>query len=272
MATTTNYGWDTPDDTDLVKDGAAAIRTLGSSIDTTTKNLNPETTTGDIAYRSATANTNTRLAIGSTGQVLTVAAGVPSWATPTDQTPLTTKGDVFTFSTVDARLGVGANGTVLTADSAETTGLKWVAPASPSFVGWYLYNSAVQSLANATNTNITMDSEFYDTNGFHTGSNATITIPSGQAGKYLLVGAITYAANSSGQRYANFNINSSGATNPQLVFQTTASGIASTLIVNVWDLAVNDTVALQGNQTSGGNLNVVVQNKDITYFSGAKIG
>ena len=82
MATTTNYGWDTPDDTDLVKDGAAAIRTLGSSIDTTTKNLNPETTTGDIAYRSATANINTRLGIGSTGQILTVAAGVPSWAAP----------------------------------------------------------------------------------------------------------------------------------------------------------------------------------------------
>lgn len=35
MATTTNYSWTTPDDTDLVKDGAAAIRTLGSSIDTT---------------------------------------------------------------------------------------------------------------------------------------------------------------------------------------------------------------------------------------------
>ena len=82
MPTTTNYGWTTPADTDLVKDGAAAIRTLGSSADTTVKNLNPETTTGDIAYRSATANTNTRLAIGSTGQVLTVAAGVPSWATP----------------------------------------------------------------------------------------------------------------------------------------------------------------------------------------------
>ena len=130
MANTTNYNWETPDDTDLVKDGAAAIRTLGNSIDTTTKNLNPETTTGDIAYRSATANTNTRLAIGSTGQVLTVAAGVPSWATPSDQTPLTTKGDLFTFSTVDARLGVGANGTVLTADSAETTGLKWAAPAA----------------------------------------------------------------------------------------------------------------------------------------------
>jgi hypothetical protein len=43
--------------------------------------------------------------------------------------PLTTKGDLYTFSTVDARLGVGANDTVLTADSAEATGLKWAAPA-----------------------------------------------------------------------------------------------------------------------------------------------
>jgi hypothetical protein len=34
MATTTNNGWETPDDTDLVKDGALAMRTLGSAIDT----------------------------------------------------------------------------------------------------------------------------------------------------------------------------------------------------------------------------------------------
>jgi hypothetical protein len=35
MATTTNYGWEIPDDTDLVKDGAASIRELGQDIDTT---------------------------------------------------------------------------------------------------------------------------------------------------------------------------------------------------------------------------------------------
>ena len=79
MATTTNYGWTTPDDTALVKDGAAAIRTLGSSVDTTTKALNPSTTLGDIEYRSSTANTNTRLGIGSNGQYLTVSSGVPAW-------------------------------------------------------------------------------------------------------------------------------------------------------------------------------------------------
>jgi len=84
MATTTNYGWVTPDDTSLVKDGAAAIRTLGSSVDTTTKNLNPETTLGDIAYRSSTANVKTRLGLGTAGQVLQVNSGAtaPEWVTP----------------------------------------------------------------------------------------------------------------------------------------------------------------------------------------------
>ena len=82
MATTTNYGWTTPDDTALVKDGASAIRTLGSSVDTTTKNLNPQTTLGDIAYRSSSSNVNTRLGIGTTGQILSVSGGVPVWSSP----------------------------------------------------------------------------------------------------------------------------------------------------------------------------------------------
>ena len=111
MATTTNYGWTTPDDTALVKDGAAAIRTLGSSVDTTTKNLNPETTLGDIAYRSSTSNVNTRLGIGSTGQVLTVAGGVPTWAAASGPT-------VTSYTPTLANLTLG-NGT-LTAKYGQT--------------------------------------------------------------------------------------------------------------------------------------------------------
>jgi hypothetical protein len=48
--------------------------------------------------------------------------------------PLTTKGDVYTYSTADARLPVGTNGQVLSADSAETTGLKWIS-APPAAAG-----------------------------------------------------------------------------------------------------------------------------------------
>jgi hypothetical protein len=44
--------------------------------------------------------------------------------------PLTTKGDLYTYSTTDARLPVGANGTTLVADSSTATGLKWDTPAA----------------------------------------------------------------------------------------------------------------------------------------------
>jgi hypothetical protein len=121
MATTTNYGWTTPDDTALVKDGAAAIRTLGSSIDTTTKNLNPSTTLGDIEYRSSTANTNTRLGIGSTGQVLTVSGGVPSWATPSVPVSKVVQIVAATTSTDTASSSITFADTTLTATITPTS-------------------------------------------------------------------------------------------------------------------------------------------------------
>jgi len=111
MATTTpNFGWAVPTSTDLVKNGAVAIETLGDSIDASLVDLkggttgqvlkkntnadmdfvwsadsagmtNPMTTTGDTIY-SSSGSTPARLGIGTTGQVLTVASGIPSWATP----------------------------------------------------------------------------------------------------------------------------------------------------------------------------------------------
>jgi hypothetical protein len=79
---TTNYGFVLPTATDLVTDLPADFEVALQGVDTRLKALQPGTTTGDLAYSSATANTNTRLGIGSTGQVLTVAGGVPTWAAP----------------------------------------------------------------------------------------------------------------------------------------------------------------------------------------------
>jgi hypothetical protein len=153
MATTTNYSWTTPDDTDLVKDGAAAIRTLGSSADTTVKDLNPGTTAGDIDYYTS-STAKARVAIGTAGQVLKVNGGgtAPEWATTADQTPLTTKGDLFTFTTEDARIGVGADGTVLTAASGEASGLQWAAPAGGA--GLTLLDSGTLSGSSVTSASL----------------------------------------------------------------------------------------------------------------------
>jgi hypothetical protein len=130
---TTNYGFVLPTATDLVTDLPADFDVALQGVDTRLKALQPGTTLGDLAYSSATANTNTRLGVGTNGQVLAVSGGVPAWTTTSDVTPLTTKGDLFTFTTVDARLGIGANNTVLTADSAEATGMKWATPAAGSY-------------------------------------------------------------------------------------------------------------------------------------------
>jgi trimeric autotransporter adhesin len=69
----------------------------------------------------------------------------------TAKATLTTKGDVYaaTAASTPARLAVGANDTVLTADSAEATGLKWAAPVA-SGTSWTLENSGGTNLTGAT--------------------------------------------------------------------------------------------------------------------------
>lgn len=116
MATTTNFGWTTPDDTDLVKDGAAAIRTLGSSIDTSLVDLKGGTT-GQVL--SKTTNTDMDFTWTSAG-------GIPA-------TILDAKGDLIVASAADtaAILTVGTDGQILKANSATGTGLEWAnAPAA----------------------------------------------------------------------------------------------------------------------------------------------
>jgi len=93
MATTSNYSWTTPDDTDLVKDGASAIRTLGSAIDTTVFN------NAGAAVAKSTVDAKGDLIVGTADDTV-------------------------------GRLAVGTDGYTLVADSSTATGLAYAAPAA----------------------------------------------------------------------------------------------------------------------------------------------
>jgi hypothetical protein len=181
MATTTNFGWETPDDTDLVKDGAAAMRTLGNSIDTSFVDLKGGTS-GQILAKASNTDLDYTWITNDIGDITAVTASSPltgggtsgaitvgilsgttsnlgavqlSDSTSSTSTTLAAtanavkttydlanaavaksivdaKGDLIAATAADtvSRLAVGTNGQVLTADSAESTGLKWVTSTS----------------------------------------------------------------------------------------------------------------------------------------------
>jgi hypothetical protein len=301
MANTTNYNWETPDDTDLVKDGAAAIRTLGSSIDTTTKNLNPQTTTGALAYRSATANVNTALPIGSTGQVLTVAAGVPSWATPTtgDITEvqagvgisvasgtgpipiitnsstdlITTAGDLLYGTAADtvARLGIGTAGQVLKVN-AGATAPEWGAAGASSGPAFRAFrNTSVQNVTGDTFTKVELNAETFDTAScFDSTTNYRFT--PNVAGYYKFTGSVDGEVQVSSSTYGRAAIYKNGSIAAQGV---KVPGFQDEFLSQVSDLiymnGTTDYVELYGYIRAGTVNENIINGTSITYFEGVWI-
>lgn len=93
--------------------------------------LSPLTTNGDLlTYNSGN---NIRLPIGSAGQILAVVSGMPAWVNPSaGSTPLTTKGDIYGYNTAPARIPVGSDSYVLTADSTNVLGVSWKPAGTPT--------------------------------------------------------------------------------------------------------------------------------------------
>jgi hypothetical protein len=76
MANTSNFGWETPDDTDLVKDGALAIRTLAGAIDTSFVG---------VALNAQTGATYTAVLADGLNKIVTMDnAGANDFLIPTD--------------------------------------------------------------------------------------------------------------------------------------------------------------------------------------------
>jgi len=183
----------------------------------------------------------------------------PVIASVINNTLTTTKGDLIsaTAASTPARLGVGANATVLTADSAEATGLKWVTPGG-SDIAWTLLNTGGTALTAA----------------------ATITISGITKDKLmiLITGASSASANSDIRLRINADSTSKYATNGSEIRQHSTyvgSGFGST--VNGVEENVNANTYFQCGSTSGAAASAIngyaeilgAKNTGVRTFKGA---
>ena len=184
MANTSNFGWETPDDTDLVKDGALAMRTLGNAIDTSMGDLRGGTS-GQILAKNSNTDMDFVWITNDQGDITEVAAGVgisgggASGAvtiTNSMATAIDAKGDLIVGTGADtfSRLAVGTNNQYLVADSATATGLKWATLPSSGKVLQVVY-------ATTTTQNVNTTTNYADTN-----LSASIT-PSATNSKILIL-------------------------------------------------------------------------------------
>lgn len=232
MATTTNFGWETPDDTDLVKDGAAAMRTLGNSIDTSFVDLKG----------------------GTTGQILSKASN-----TDLDYTWITN--DVGDITAVTAGVGISGGG---------TSGAVTVTRANVGCQLYNSTNALIANnteTALTWNSELFDSHGFHSTST----NTSRITIPTGYAGYYQAVIITTWdIASATGYRAARLHKNGSNVFFSPNVIGSTSAYVGNHVVFNLY-LAEGDYLEAKAFQNSGGNL-TTYQDYQNAVFSVSYLG
>ena len=134
---------------------------------------------GQLQLIKYTTSTSFATASGASVGVLNVDnAGNVFVGTGGGSSPLTTKGDLYTFDTADTRLPVGLDTQVLLADSSTTTGLRWGTNTTPPALGYYgAFSDVTDQFATVINTGYPMLLGVTDlTNGVTVVSGSRVTI------------------------------------------------------------------------------------------------
>jgi hypothetical protein len=145
--------------------------------------------------------------------------------------------------------------------------------ASASAVTCQANHNANQSLTTGTWTTLSLNSEDWDSDGFHDTStnNSRLTVPTGAGGKYLLAASVQFASNSAGLRGVRF-LKGGTTVVGGLDLRNATSSTANFIVSAVVNLSAGDYVELQAFQSSGGNLNVETVSGYSPTFSITKLG
>jgi hypothetical protein len=231
---------------------------------------------GDIL--TGTANDTPAVLTAGTNETRLVADSAQAtglkYVADTTNYAVAAKGDLLVGTAADtlAALTVGTDGHTLVADSVEATGLKWVAPAGVSYAGVRVTKSANQSLANATETVITFDTETFDTDAYHDNvtNSGRLTVPAGKAGYYNIYFCIQFDVNATGDREVSLYINGTAS---RICFQNQpgdATIYTALTGSTTYYLADTDFVQLTAYQDRGGALNLT--NSPAISFGMDKVG
>lgn len=222
------------------------------------------------------------VASGATGDIEGVTAGTgisgggtSGTVTITNSmaTAIDAKGDLVVGTGADtfSRLAVGTNTYVLTADSAEATGLKWAAPSGgSSFVGVKVTKTTDQTCASSTEVFINWDSEEFDTNAFHSNStnNERLTVPTGQGGYYRIYFQMQWGSSgNTGRRITTVYLN--GTSTVIGTFETSSVGFCSNVQSFTRNLSAGDYIQIGSVQTTNTSFDFRQSN---AFFGMEKIG
>ena len=254
--TNMDFTWTTPNPGDITGVAVTSPITGGGTSGDVTISIQDASTAqkGSVQLSDSTSTTSSVLAATPTAvkSAYDLANGATTKAT------LTTKGDIYaaTAASTPARLAVGTNGQVLTADSTAATGLKWATP-STTFAGARVYGSAVQSILNSTYTLVTWNTESYDTNAFHdvVTNTGRFTIPSNYAGKYLInIKTMFNSSSNTGAR--NLALYKNGSSILDSEFSLSTRGNLQMSLTSVQSAAVADYYEVYVLQSTGGSINL----------------
>jgi hypothetical protein len=133
-----------------------------------------------------------------------------------------------------------------------------------AFVGASMYDAS--SPQNHTNSGgwqeMSFDSELFDTDAFHdtVTNNGRFTIPTGKAGKYLVLARAAFATNATGKRGGRVLKNGTAVAGSPVIVEAVEMASASTIVAFsvIVDVAVGDYITVEAYQDSGGNLDINV--------------